>query len=72
MNDLVVLATYSTAIEAHLMKSFLEAADIPCLIANEYEVLPYANMLYNIEIKVRREDEERARQLLREVDNASS
>jgi hypothetical protein len=72
MNDLVVVASYATAIEAHLVRTFLESEGIPCLIANEYEVLPYVNMLYNVEVKVRTEDEERARQLLREAGDFSS
>lgn len=72
MNELIVLATYATAIEAKLVQTFLESEGISCLIANEYEFLPYANMLYAIEIKVRAEDEERARQLLDETDFSQS
>ena len=66
MENLVVVAFYATAIEAHLTKTLLESEGIPCLIANEYAVLPYVNMLYNVEVKVRAEDEERAAQILSE------
>ncbi len=68
MDELVVIASFTTAIEAHLVKTRLESEDIPCLIANEYAVIPYANMLYNVQVKVRSADEERASQILREAE----
>lgn len=69
MEELVVVAFYATAIEAHLTKTRLESEGIPCLIANEYAVLPYANMLYNVEVKVRASDKEKAKQILAEAED---
>lgn len=68
MNELVVIACYATAIEAHLLKTRLEAEDIPCLIANEYLMQPFINLTYNVQVKVRAQDQERAIQILGESD----
>ncbi len=64
MADLVVVASYATAIEAHLTKTLLESEGIPCLIANEYVAIPWANMLYNVEVKVSAEDANHATEIL--------
>lgn len=64
MPDLVTIATYRTAIEAHAVKNFLEENGVPAFLADEN----FANLNYAIpvsaKLQVAAEDAERASELI--------
>lgn len=61
-DDLVSVA-WPTDSDAHMAKHELEAAGIECLLANEHYAISDAD---GIQLKVRRSDAEKARQILAE------
>ncbi len=66
MTDLVVLASFPTPLEAHLLRTALEAEGIPCLLANEQIIGAnplWANLMGGVQVQVRREDFARAQEI---------
>lgn len=75
MTDLVVVGTYLTGIDAELARSVLEAAGVDCMVrADDCGGLRPHLWMGGIELLVRREDRERAEEILdsiaREADAA--
>lgn len=65
--NLVTLAKYLMPLEAHILKNQLEAAGIPAAVFNENfsTIYPFAAQLTGgVQLKVRAEDLERAREVL--------
>ena len=70
---LTTIKTFETPIEAHLLKVKFESEDVPCFLFDEEIV--QLNPLYNVatggvKLKVREEDIERAREILKEYEQA--
>jgi len=66
---LITIASFSNAIEAHILRTRLEAEDIPCLIANEHVLgaMPHmVNLFGGVQVKVRASDEARALEIMQE------
>ena len=66
---LVEVATFSTAIDAHLCRMALEEAEIPCWVFNDHLAgvhVPLA-MVVGVSVRVRPEDEAAAREILEAV-----
>ena len=66
-NELVTVAKYLMPMEAHILKSQLEAAGIPAAVFNENfsTIYPFAAQLSGgVFLKVRAEDLERAQEVL--------
>lgn len=61
----IVLAEYNTLMEAEIAKSMLDSAGIPSTIRNEYMSTIYPVGTMPAQLVVRKEDYERARDLLR-------
>ena len=69
-DDLVIIASYANPIQAHILRGRLEAEDIPSLIFNEHLVNMnpmYSNLFGGVQVQVRPQDAERAREILREA-----
>jgi hypothetical protein len=65
MNDLVVVGTYLTGLDADLARSVLEAAGVDCMVrADDCGGLRPHLWMGGIELLVRREDRDRAQELL--------
>jgi putative signal transducing protein len=65
MTDLVVVATYLTALDADLARSALEAAGVDCMVrADDCGGLRPHLWMGGIEVLVRREDRARAEEVL--------
>jgi hypothetical protein len=63
-NELVTVATYPNAIEAHAARNFLEGNEIETFVADEYfSTLEFSN-LSTIKLQVPVADAQRARELL--------
>jgi hypothetical protein len=69
-DDLVIIASFGSALEAELAKGFLEAQGVQATFADE-NVSRIANhlqpMIGGVKLQVRQEDAERARLLLSEA-----
>ncbi len=66
-DDLVTVASYSLFTDADMARIDLEAEGISCRLENENTVvanIAYANAVGGIRIRVRREDEQRARAIV--------
>lgn len=61
-SQIVLLASFTDTIAAHLAKNQLEAADIPCFLGNENR--PYGPVLGAVRLFVRAEDVAAAQQAL--------
>ena len=71
MDELVIVASFATPTEAHILRTRLEAEGIPCLIANEHIVNAnplWSNALGGVQVQVRQPDAARAMEILRESD----
>ena len=69
-DDLFIVASFATPIEAHILRTRLEAEGIPCLIANEHVVNAnplWSNALGGVQVQVRREDAELAAEIMRDI-----
>ena len=69
-DDLVIIASFATPFEAHILRTRLEAEDIPSLIFNEQmvNVNPlWSNLLGGVQVQVRPQDATRAREIMREA-----
>lgn len=64
-NELITVATYPNAVEAHAARNFLEGNEIETFVADEYfSTLEFAN-LSTIKLQVPVADEQRAKELLK-------
>ncbi|RYE21427.1 MAG: DUF2007 domain-containing protein [Sphingobacteriales bacterium] len=68
--ELVTIATFSTSIEAHIQKGYLENEGIPCFLKDEHTIS--ANPMYDvamggIKLQVWESDAQRAYNLLQET-----
>ena len=66
---LVEVATFSTAVDAHLCRMALEEAEIPCWVFNDHLAgvhVPLA-MVVGVSVRVRPEDADSAREILEAV-----
>ena len=64
--DLITVTTFSMAHEAHMLKTYLEAEEIPTFIQDEHMIglnWFYSNALGGIKVQVRRCDLDRAMQI---------
>jgi hypothetical protein len=66
-DELVTVATFSNASEAHLALSALESAGVQAFLENENVVLtmPYLTNAAGVKLNVRRSDIQRANELLK-------
>ena len=66
---LSTIATFSTALEAHLCRMALEEAAIPCWLFNDHlaDVHVPLGMAIGVSVRVRPEDAEAAREILEAV-----
>jgi len=72
MNDLVVVGTYLTGLDADLARSVLEAAGVDCMVrADDCGGLRPHLWMGGIELLVRREDCERAGEVLDSIARAA-
>ena len=63
-DELVTVATYPSATDAHAARNFLEENEIPAFVADEYfSTLKYAT-LSTVKLHVARRDAGRAREVL--------
>ena len=65
--EIIVIATYQTTVEAHLAKGLLEESGIPALLKDETvtQLYPMFNSPFGgIKLCIMKKDEERAIQLL--------
>jgi predicted nucleic-acid-binding Zn-ribbon protein len=69
---LVTIAQFDNNMDAHLLKSRIEDEEILCFLNDEYMmgVTPMLNFsLGGVRVKVREEDEARAREIMEEIEN---
>lgn len=72
MNDLVVVGTYLTGLDADLARSVLEAAGVDCMVrADDCGGLRPHLWMGGIELLVRREDRARAEEVLDSIAEAA-
>jgi hypothetical protein len=66
---LSTIATFSTAVEAHLCRMALEEATIPCWLFNDHLAGVHVplGMAIGVSVRVRPEDAEAAREILEAV-----
>jgi hypothetical protein len=67
---LTEIATFGTSVDAHLCRMALEEAEIPCWVFNDHLAgvhVPLA-MVIGVSVRVRPEDAEAAREILKAVD----
>ncbi len=70
-DSIVVFGRFDNAIDAHIVKSKLDAYDIPCFLTEENmtNLYPGASSLMNLSVRLHlfREDAEQAREILSEA-----
>jgi hypothetical protein len=62
--EIVTVATYPQAIEAHAARHFLEGHDIRAFVADEYTVIQSWSNYIEAKVQVPAKDAERAKELL--------
>ncbi|MBO6515815.1 MAG: DUF2007 domain-containing protein, partial [Bacteroidia bacterium] len=73
MNDLITLKIFDNSMDAHLLKTRLEDAEIPVALFDETFITMdpiLSNALGGIKLKIKEEDAERALDILKEIENA--
>lgn len=70
--SLVTVAAFPQAVEAHLLRSYLEADGIPCVLGNEYIAAtdsPISSVTGGVRVRVRAADVPRAREIIGELED---